>query len=129
MPRTTNPTLAMFMSGQDDQNGNRNFRITHQSDIVPNLIPTANTGKTVLYQHITPSYFITTNNIQIPTAKDMIVVPNDVNISMTTLDVVGAHRMYFNSISACSAKTTFTTTSVAQFERKMGFTNTTPIPA
>jgi hypothetical protein len=101
MPRTTNPALARFVSDQDDRIQNRNFRVTHMNDPVPDLILARLTGATP-YRHTTPSYFIGTDNVRIPTARDISIVLDDTRFNAgLNLAPFAAHRMYFNNISAC----------------------------
>jgi hypothetical protein len=59
-----------------------------------------------VFEHTSPSYFITTNNVQIPAAQNINTVIGDVTIFPASLDprvARDAHRMYFNNISACVA--------------------------
>jgi hypothetical protein len=135
MPRTLNPALANFIRTQDNGTNNRNFRLSHQGDIVPNSIPTTNRlfpGLT--FQHITPSYFITTNNVQIPTARDVTVIPDDIEVPLNFPDTVfnflnpanvqnlaDSHRFYINSISACTASIIVPPVTVAAYLVDEGF--------
>jgi hypothetical protein len=115
MPRVSNPALADFISLQGtvpSKNGteNRNFRITHKFDVVPNLIPLEYFR--VKSRHVSPSYFITTDNIRVPTAGDINIVNGTSDSIVGTLDLtvtLGAHAFYFNLISACSASPFATT--------------------
>jgi len=101
MPRTTNPALARFVSAQDDRNKNRNLRVTHMNDPVPDMILVRPSGATP-YQHTTPSYFIATDNVQIPTAIDFSIALDDTRFNAgIDIDPFAAHSMYFNNISTC----------------------------
>jgi hypothetical protein len=123
MPRTLNPALARFAGTQDNNNTNRNFRVTHRGDIIPSAAVPAFFG----FSHISPSYFITTNNVQPPAAKDIIIVTGDVTIGLDG-NPVTAHRMYFNDISACTTNPFPLTLTVAEFLAAMGVPEGTPIP-
>jgi hypothetical protein len=119
MPRTFNPDLADFVSLQDNGTNNRNFRLTHRFDIVPNSIFQAEPS--VLFpinrnKHISPEYFITTDNLTPPNANDInIISGNDADVDIVVLPqaiipfsadqatTIAAHGFYFNPISQCSS--------------------------
>lgn len=105
MPRTLNPEAATAMSAQgppsNPANGNRNFRVTHYNDFVPNYNPLEYNGTS--NRHITPSYYIKSGD-------GVQVTPNDVDISNGGISEVNptrnggsgiSHVWYFNYISAC----------------------------
>jgi hypothetical protein len=137
MPRTLNPTLATFIGTQENGANNRNFRISHRGDIVPNSIPISNPiFPGLAYQHFTPSYLITTGNVQTPAANNLNLILNDqdvpLNFEQTLLnffnpvnvaDLIAAHRQYINNISACTADIVIPPPSVAAYLAEMGFPN------
>jgi hypothetical protein len=101
MPRATNPALARFVSAQEDGKKNRNLRVTHMNDLIPDLVP-ARLRSRIPYRHTTPSYFIGTNDVQIPTARDITIVADDTRFNgVASEHPFAAHQMYFNWISAC----------------------------
>ena len=58
-----------------------------------------------VYEHISPAFFIQTNNIQTPTIHDMTVlsgnlIENKIDIEATSSQQADAHNFYINSISA-----------------------------
>jgi hypothetical protein len=124
MPRALNPALATFMSNQDvgTDPTNRNFRITHVEDVIPNSL-----FKTVFFtfsQHITPSYLITTNDTAKPTANTTEVILTDVDVPVANpFDVdadLAAHSFYFNNILSCGPAIEPAAT-LALYEVEMGF--------
>jgi hypothetical protein len=136
MPRILNPALGTFVSGQDigANPKNRNFRITHQEDAVSDMVPQTftdeETGKTTFWRHVIPSYLITTDDIDIPTANDIDVVPTDEDVPVDGIGallnlgtIIDAHRMYFNQISACGPEIIVEPPTFAQYEDVLGFGN------
>jgi hypothetical protein len=104
MPRTFNPQAADLASSQgppsNGANGNRNFRVTHKADPVPDENPLEYGG--VSARHITPSYYISSGNSATPTLADVAISSR--NGTSETLDPpysIAAHLFYFNRISAC----------------------------
>jgi hypothetical protein len=118
------------MSNQDDGATNRNFRFTHIRDIIPNTITKTVSilGFRTFWQHITPSYLIQTNNTAIPTAKDITIVPTDVDVPVSgkAAVIAEAHAIYFNRVLGC-APTFDPPPTVELFVDEMGFGNDKPV--
>jgi hypothetical protein len=99
-PRVGTEAMAKLMSRQDPAQG-RNFRVTHKLDPVPSL-PWLAAG----YRHITPAYYITTDNTAVPTAQDFVMqtgttFENPIGLNLTEDGL--AHVHYFDHISGCYA--------------------------
>jgi hypothetical protein len=127
MPQASNPDLANFISrvyptsetnptpiNQDAQN--RNFRVVHVGDGVPDLLA-LQTFAGRQYRHLTPSFSITSDNTVLAPAITDVQISSRDGISQLTgvplapasgilfpADLVAtglAHQWYFGFLNAC----------------------------
>ena len=97
-PRVSGPTLANFVTNQGSGNI---YRVTHVSDPVPRLPPTA-----FGFVHIAPEYYISSGNNVTPSPADIteFTDANDPkgNAGNNPLALnVANHGWYFNEIGGC----------------------------
>lgn len=96
-PRVGNQKLAEFITNQKN-----NYRFTHQNDPVPKL-PLLG----MLYKHVSPEYWITSDDNTTVTASDVQVLEGTVNMKGNTgtglplLTDFSAHHWYFEQADAC----------------------------
>jgi hypothetical protein len=77
-----------------------NYRVTHTNDLVPKL-----PGTLVGYGHVSPEYFITSDDKAPVTSRDITVISGNPLFSGnqgTTGASIDAHGWYFNAIGACA---------------------------
>jgi hypothetical protein len=125
MPRTVNSPLADLLTSQDSPlNPNlnpkqRNFRVVHVGDWVPdslNITVTVDTsmyggtvGNVITSLHVAPSINITTGNGIMPALNNVIFNDTDgtaqvigVDFNTFAADRFLPHGYYFGNISACN---------------------------
>ncbi|KAJ5312444.1 hypothetical protein PENANT_c027G07118 [Penicillium antarcticum] len=96
-PRVANPTLAKFITAQ-----NNNYRFTHQNDPVPKL-PVIAMG----YAHVSPEYWITSADNTTVTASDIDIVDGILSLDGNTgtgvplISDFHAHHWYFGKTDDC----------------------------
>ncbi|KAF1808669.1 alpha/beta-hydrolase [Eremomyces bilateralis CBS 781.70] len=96
-PRVGDSSLSTFISNQPGGN----YRLTHGSDLIPQLPPLL-----FGYRHISPEYFISSGQNIVPTPKDITIYSGDWNLSGNTGKLPGnvvAHQWYFNRIASCAS--------------------------
>ncbi|KAF2433341.1 alpha/beta-hydrolase [Tothia fuscella] len=95
-PRVGDRTTARHIT---NQNKGANYRITHKNDPAPRLPP-----ESFGYLHTSPEYYISNDNNQPVTTKDIRVCSglgnSQCNAAWLIFDLY-AHAWYFNEISAC----------------------------
>jgi hypothetical protein len=124
MPRTGNRALADFLTAQDpplSPNPNpkqRNFRVIHAGDFIPDSLNYTFTVNTTMYggtignvinsSHVAPSINITAPSGRMPVLGDVIFNNTDGTAQVTGVDpntpfitLLFAHGYYFGNISAC----------------------------
>lgn len=100
-PRVGNAEFVQYMDAVAT-NGSNNYRITHYDDPVPRIPPS-----TVLlgsYRHLSPEYWLKTENATSPGPSDFQVCQGiengDCNAGTGGFDIT-AHKQYFGYLSAC----------------------------
>ncbi|KAL4904399.1 hypothetical protein BDW74DRAFT_154747 [Aspergillus multicolor] len=93
-PRVGNPALAEYITAQGG-----NYRVTHTNDIVPRLPPSL-----FGFTHLSPEYWVTSDNGIFPTTMDVQVIEgvgSREGNAGEAIQSVDAHSWYLIDINAC----------------------------